>query len=98
MKLLNAEQAEVPQDKITEYLLSTTHSVGKHKAAFFLNFGFTVENWEIMAQSLIKHAIENEVVNERESPDERNPNVQSVWFIDEGNDSPRLVTAYPRKD
>ena len=56
MKLPNVEQAEVPQEKITGYLLSNTHRDGKHKAAFFLSFGFKPKAWQRLTQALRDHA------------------------------------------
>jgi hypothetical protein len=61
MKLPNLEQAIVPPEKITDYLLSITHEDGKHKAAFFMGFGFTVESWEELAEALIDHAAKQDV-------------------------------------
>jgi hypothetical protein len=31
------------------------------------------------------------------APDGRSPNLRAVWFIDNGQDTPRFVTAYPLK-
>ncbi|VXD25372.1 DUF6883 domain-containing protein [Planktothrix paucivesiculata] len=109
MKLPNYRQAIVPQKKITEYLLSPTHPDGKSKANFFLRFGFTVNSWEIMAKAFINHAADHELAKIETSPfgtryviegilmtpDGRNPEVRSVWFIATGDDNPRLVSAYP---
>ncbi len=109
MKLPNYERAIVPQKKITEYLLSLVHPDGKSKAKFFLKFGFTVDDWEIMATSFINHAAHHELAKiepspfgnryviegEIISPDGTNPEVRSVWFIATGDDTPRLVSAYP---
>jgi hypothetical protein len=30
-----------------------------------------------------------------QSPDERNPEIRSVWIIENDDDVPKLVTAYP---
>ena len=49
MNLPNADQAQVNRKKITEYLLCTSHPDGCNKAAFFSQFGFTLENWKILA-------------------------------------------------
>ncbi len=109
MKLPNYEQAIVPQKKITQYLLSLTHPDGKSKAKFFLKFEFTVDSWEIMANALINHAADHELAKIEASPfgtryvikgrvitpDGRNPEVRAVWFISTGDDTPRLVSAYP---
>src|SRR5579859_5955605 len=111
MMLPYAEQVIIPQRKLTEYLLSPTHRMGRAKAAFFTSFGFTLEDWEILADALRRHAVENEVKTTEETPfgmnsvvegvlrapDGRTPWVRVVWFIEAGEDLPRLATAYPPK-
>lgn len=92
------------------YLLDLTSENGRAKARFFLSFGFTIEAWQIMAQTLKDHAGDHEVTRVEErppfgthyviegaltTPDGRNPAVRVVWIIDEGDDVPRLVSAYP---
>ncbi len=110
MKLPNAEKAIVAKAKIVSYLLNLSSENGKSKARFFLAFGFTIEAWEVMAEALKQHALTHEVKAVEEhspfgmhyviegaltTPDERNPAVRVVWIIDEGDDVPRLVSAYP---
>ena len=99
----------VPRRKITDYLLSPTHRVGRHKAVFFRQFGFAAANWELLAAALRKHAAIHQVAKTEESPfgtryvidgimatpDGRTANVRSVWFIETGEDTPRFVTAHP---
>jgi hypothetical protein len=108
-KLPNNDNANVPQEKITQYLLDPTSKHGKSKAQFFLSFGFTIEAWETMAASLKQHALTHEVASTRETPygihynvqgalqtpDDRNPQVRSVWKIEKDETIPALVTAYP---
>ena len=67
MKLPNVENAEIPESKITKYLLSTTHRAGKSKASFFMQFGFNVDRWEALALDLKQHALENEVALEEKT-------------------------------
>jgi hypothetical protein len=109
MNLPNAEHAEIPRQKITEYLLSNTHPYGRHKAAFFTRFGFSGEQWQELAVALLRHAQDNPVAKQEsspfgeryvvdgiiEAPDGRTPMLRSVWFIETGADNPRFVTAYP---
>ncbi|WP_375338976.1 DUF6883 domain-containing protein [Ancylothrix sp. D3o] len=38
-----------------------------------------------------RYVIEGRVI----TPDGRNPEVRSVWFISTGDDTPKLVSAYP---
>jgi uncharacterized protein DUF6883 len=109
MKLPNHEHVLVPREKVIDYLLSTTHRDGRHKAVFFSGFGFTADNWQELADALIQHANDHEVAKEEGSPfgtryvvdgtmtmaDGRDTWVRTVWFIDTGTDMARFVTAYP---
>ena len=109
MRLPNREQAIISEHKITEYLLSVSHPYGRHKAAFFMSFGFSTESWRLMASSLLAHAGEYDVTDMDDTefgtrytvegslrtPDGRRPIVRVVWFVDKGDNRPRLVTAYP---
>lgn len=100
----------MPRRKIVNYLLDLSSENGKSKARFFLAFGFTIEAWELMAQALKQHASDNEVIKVEErppfgvhyviegvlqTPDSRNPSVRVIWIIDDGDDTPRLLSAYP---
>jgi hypothetical protein len=109
VKLPSHENAVIPQRKIAEYLLSSSHRDGRHKAAFFIQFGFSPERWEEMALALRRHAADNEVAKQEDSPfgiryviegpliapDGRMPVVRVVWFISTSETTPNLVTAYP---
>ena len=68
MKLPNFESALVQEGKITGYLLSTTHRDGRHKAAFFLGFGFATGDWQTLAKALLSHASEHEVAKAESTP------------------------------
>lgn len=112
MRLPNADRALVPQEKITGYLLSFSHERGRPKARYFTGFGFSPDDWEVMASALVGLAMRVEVTDIRESlyglqyviigniesPDGRNPRVRSVWQVDYGLDYPRLVSAYRARD
>lgn len=109
MKLPNAHQATVPERKITEYLLNPAHPAGGSKATFFLRHGFTVGDWQKLAEALLQHARENEVVETEETPhgcryaidgplagaDGTRLNVRSAWYINPHSEVPRFVTAHP---
>ena len=111
MRLPNIDQATVLETKITEYLLSETHPDGREKAAFFTRYGFSVAEWEAMVRALLQHAADHEVVRatttphgtkyiiegELSTPDGRNPEVRTVWIIEEGDTAAHLITAYPVK-
>jgi hypothetical protein len=109
MRLPNAENAEIPESKITKYLLSTTHRAGKSKASFFMQFGFDLNHWKALALALKEHVLENEVVLEEKTifgtryivdgllkaPDGRWLNVRAAWYITTDRDVPRFITAHP---
>jgi len=107
--LPHASQAQVTREKIVEYLLCAEHPDGGSKARFFQRFGFSLDNWPVLAEALRQHGLENKIVNAVESafgwryivegkilsPDGRNPNVRTVWIIENGESAPRLITAHP---
>jgi hypothetical protein len=108
-KLPNADSAKVESSKLTHYLMSLDHRDGKTKAMFFMRFGFSRLQVEVLELALLKHAATQPVVEVKhsehgvkyvlecsvESPDQRNPCIRSVWIVDTGQLSPRLVTAHP---
>jgi hypothetical protein len=109
VKLPNAHLAIVSELKITRYLLNPAHPAGGSKASFFIRFGFAVARWRQLADALIRHAHENEVVETEQTrhgtryavdgplkaPDGTVLNVRTAWYIDPGSDRPRFVTAHP---
>ena len=109
MKMPWAQQAYVPAPKITEYLLSPTHSKGRDKAKFFHRFGFQLEHWQVLAEALRTHAQEYEWAYTQDTsfgtcniidgalatPTGRQPMVRTVWIVETGTTTPRLVSAYP---
>ena len=109
MNLPNAHLALVERKKTTEYLLNPEHRYGASKALFFVEFGFEIESWEVLAEALREHAKRYEVSRTRQTrwgpryeidgelnaPDGRRPRIRSVWQLDEGEIAPRLITAYP---
>ncbi|RMF80330.1 MAG: hypothetical protein D6737_08345 [Chloroflexi bacterium] len=111
MKLPNLDAAHISETKMTDYLLSPTHRVGKGKARFFSTFGFSIQEWKHLAQALLRHAAEHDVTYTEDTPFGkryiiegkihtpvgRMPWIRAVWFIDSGQEMPRFVTAYPLK-
>lgn len=107
-RLPSADKVEVSRRKVVAYLMNPEHPDGWGKAAFFSRFGFSRHAWKALAAALRNHVLENDVASvvktplgvryviegPIEAPNERTPNVRSVWF-QEGNLPPRLVTAYP---
>ena len=93
MKLPNANKVIISKSKITEYILSETHQLGKHKAKFFKQFGFELNKHTVFKKMLKKMASETAVKKEVktafgvkfelegkiETPSEARVKVKAVW-------------------
>lgn len=111
MKLPNADRAVIDQQKLSGYLLSRSHPIGRFKAAFFARAGFDVENWTALAAQLRELARLGQAQPGESSeydqkylvsgtligPQGGQLAVTSVWIVRAGGDVPRLVTVYPRE-
>ncbi|NJL99925.1 MAG: hypothetical protein HC924_14515 [Synechococcaceae cyanobacterium SM2_3_2] len=109
MKLPSSDQVIIAPAKITNYLLCLGHPDGSSKAQFFMKFGFSLDAPVKLINALYDHANSHEVVKieptehgtryviegSLQAADGRTPNLRSVWFIRNGEETPRLVTAYP---
>lgn len=109
MRLPNGEQAFIPIEKVSGYLLSETHPTGQSKARFFRALGFTAEHADVLAAQLLTlartaeqavaspspHGQKYSIVGPIVAPDGRRVLVQTVWIIEPGESRPRFVTAYP---
>lgn len=108
MTLPDGVKVLVEERKVRDYLLSSTHPIGRLKAAFFGTLGFGPENPRDLENALEAHASGGKVVD-RESTqygtkyvvegELRRPvgraRVRSVWIADRSGGILRLVTAYP---
>lgn len=109
MELPNKSKAHVPVEKIIDYLLSETHSVGKSKARYFRSYGFNDENASVLVNALLEIAQTAQVQNteksqfgvkyvldgEIDTPNGDMIQITTVWIIENGSAIPRFVTAYP---
>jgi hypothetical protein len=112
MKLPEADKAIVSREKIPDYLLNAAHPDNGGKAEFFTQLGFRREEWEILANALNNlastgevagilespHGKKHVIVGRIQTPSGKTPLVQTIWIVDKGLDTARLVTAYPRKN
>ena len=109
MKLPNRKNAIISRKKLTEYLLSETHTTGRLKAKFFSSIGFDEANSYELEKLLLTIA-QNEKVNQVisspygkkyiiegsvETHSGKAVKLRTVWIIESKNESPRFVTAYP---
>jgi len=109
MKLPACERAIIEPAKVRDYLLSPEHSVGRSKQRFFAALGFRREQWEELRDALLalaragdaepgqaspfgqKHVVRGIL----QGPIGRSASVETVWIVLDGEDVPRLITAYP---
>jgi hypothetical protein len=110
VKLPHRENAYIPPPKLTDYLLSDAHPVGRSKARFFRAVGFDETNVAVLEQRLIALAQTEEVkeavttphgtkyVIEGALPTPAGGTVQvrTVWIIEAVQTRPRFITAYPQ--
>jgi hypothetical protein len=112
MKLPNAQLSVVEPEKILDYILNSAHPDNGGKARFFLGLGFQRDEWrplaaafrklaegQLVAKSMASPHGRKYIVDGRiDSPSGRTPLVRTVWIVDRGFDTPRLVTAYPQEE
>jgi hypothetical protein len=109
MQLPNRLQAYIPSEKLSAYLLSETHAVGKAKAAFFCALGFDETNMHLLEHGLLTlahntpvqevvpspHGVKYIIEGVLETPRGTAPRIRTVWILETGETNPRFVTAYP---
>jgi hypothetical protein len=107
--LPNADRATVSEAKVRDYLLSSSHPVGRFKATFFLALGFSADRWELLQTALLFIATTGDASPGQPSPfgqkfevratltgpAGRRADVVTVWMIPAGHDSPQFITAFP---
>jgi hypothetical protein len=104
------DNAVIQMAKITDYLLSGTHPIGRSKAAFFRGCGFSVDQPDVVIGALKKHAkthgayskptsfgLKYIVDGEMDTPARGAVCIRAIWFVEAGTSHPVFVTAYPFK-
>jgi hypothetical protein len=109
VQLPGAERAFIDPPKLRDYLLSPEHPIGRTKARFFAALGFSRAAWPVLRTALLEVAIcgeativaanahgqKYEVRSIIRGPAGGEAQIISIWIILNGEDFPRLVTAYP---
>lgn len=103
----------IPKEKFTEYLLSPTHSVGKHKAKVFkASLGYTIDNWEDLLDNILDNFDETKLVETERikagikyncimnltGPNGNTCPVKTTWILRPETDTYQLVTAIVQKE
>ncbi len=108
-RLPNAIKAIIETEKLRGYILSSTHPVGRFKAAIFRRLGYSTENWEVFERSLRELILTQDASEAEESrygkkyivegllvgPSGGTMQIVTVWVILKGENIPRFITAYP---
>jgi hypothetical protein len=111
MNLPNGENAQIPIEKIANYLLNTEHPQNKGKAFFYLKIGFDQDTPETLKDAILKIAktgivqntetnpegVKYEVLGDLEAPNGKNYPLKTIWIQENNKEYSRLVTAYPNK-
>jgi hypothetical protein len=109
MDLPNRNRAYVPREKLTNYLLSETHPVGKSKAKFFRALGFDDSQVGQLEQELLAiahsqqvdeeeatpHGVKYAIEGPLHTPGGNVVRIRTVWIVEGNETNPRFVTAYP---
>lgn len=108
MKLPNPDKAVIPIEKVRDYLLSPTHSVGRHKATFFSMLGYNQSDWQVLEQDFQEFLNEDanfieetdygkkyEIRGSIAGPNGRSAAVITAWIVLYDEEFARFVTAYP---
>ena len=105
----NREQAYIPEPKLSKYVLSETHAVGKAKAKYFRSLGYTEANANELADALLMiaksegvskkvttpYGTKYIVEGELVTPSGTTARIRTVWVVEPHDKRPRFVTAYP---
>jgi len=109
MKLPNAENAFIAEGKIARYLLDVNHRRGGGKAKLLYSLGYNALDWQQLADAIRQQHLAADIVGQSDITWGRRFEIvapltgptgdtllfHSVWQIDLGSDSPRLITMYP---
>lgn len=109
MNLPYCEDAQIDPAKLHDYLLSTSHPIGRSKAKFFRGFGFDDDNADLLEDGLLqiartetvlfvtesRHGVKYVIEGWLQTPAGVAVKVRTVWIIEYAKPYPILVTAYP---
>jgi hypothetical protein len=108
-RLPNAEKAQIDPRKLRDYALNTQHSSGRYKAAFFIQMGYTADDWQRLERDIREQHLSQPVEQGQPSPFGRKytitaplqgpqgkaRQVTTVWIFRPGSGFSELVTIEP---
>jgi hypothetical protein len=110
MPIPNAERATIVVEKLTAYLLNSSHKRGAAKARLLLSLGYRTTRPETLEADLRHqhltldpartsqnaYGVVYEIDGPIQTPSGRTVRFCSIWQIDTRADVPRFITMYPR--
>lgn len=110
--ILNYEKATIDPLKLKNYVLSTTHPIGRFKAVLFQQMGYTAESWEQFAEDIrmqhlaldakpgekTKYGQKYIICGDMKGSSGKVVRLKSIWIIETGEDFPRFITIYPEEE
>lgn|SRR5574341_166069 len=108
-RLPHSDKAIIDETKIRDYVLSSSHPVGRFKAAVFLRMGYTQENWRQLVDDIRQFhllsdadAVEKTAYGQKyaitgrlKGPNGQTATLRSIWIVRNEEQAPRFVTIYP---
>lgn len=109
MRLPYRKNAYIPKVKLSAYLLSQTHAVGRFKSKYFHALGYDVLNVDILEEALrivaqsqdvkevlpTAYGVKYIIDGKIKTPNGKVVKLRTVWIIEEGQKRPRFITVYP---
>lgn len=104
-----ADEVEIDAAKIRDYLLSSSHPIGRFKAQFFYRLGYAAEKWDLLERDLRSlcaagvrrktivgpYGVKHVIGGRLIGPNGLTAYVTTVWIVRDGETILRFVTAYP---
>ena len=109
MQIPNFERAEIPAEKLRDYLLSEAHPVGRFKCRFFSALGYRASEWQVLRDDIRsavagsparvlrkdRYGARYSVSCMLKGPNGESAMVETLWLIRHESDAPTFITAYP---
>jgi len=103
------ERAVVEPAKIRDYLLSTSHPVGRFKAVVFFSLGYATEEWAKLRDDILflaqsgearpgqrsEYGQKYEVSGTLQGRNGRAKSITTVWLVPVSDNRPKFITAFP---
>lgn len=106
--LPNHDYAIISSDKLRDYILSPIHPIGKFKAKFFEQAGYTHKSWEILEKDIREQHLTQDAKEGPPTPFGKKYEITaplkgptatllitSIWIVLKGENVPRLITLIP---